>query len=87
MPSPIANVQVPLLLLTVQADAKTAFFGLCLTAGQQVFQTLMEPDREQLCGPKHVPNPDRTRIGAAVCRVRSCSAGGTSSCPACAPGA
>jgi transposase-like protein len=52
-------VQVPLPLLAVLADAKTAFFGLCLTAGQQVFQTLMEQDREQLCGPKNVPDPDR----------------------------
>jgi transposase-like protein len=50
---------VPLPLLAVLADAKTAFFGLCLTTGQQVFQTLMEEDRERVCGPKHVPNPDR----------------------------
>jgi putative transposase len=54
-----ATVQVPLPLLTVLADAKTAFFGLCLSAGQQVFQTLMEQDRERLCGPKHLPNPTR----------------------------
>ena len=52
-------MQVPLPLLDVLADAQTAFFGLCLTAGQQVFQTMMEQDRAQLCGPKHVPNPDR----------------------------
>ncbi len=57
--SSVATVQVPLPLLAVLADAKTAFFGLCLTAGQQVFQTLMEQDRAQLCGPKNVPNPDR----------------------------
>src|SRR5438093_4264074 len=56
---PVATVQVPLPLLAVLADAKTAFFGLCLTAGQQVFQTLMEQDRAQLCGPKNVPDPDR----------------------------
>ncbi|MCW5892441.1 MAG: hypothetical protein KIT14_18120 [bacterium] len=52
-------VQVPLPLLAVLADAKTAFFGLCLTAGQQVFEAMMEHDRELLCGPKHVPNPAR----------------------------
>ena len=57
--SSVATVQVPLPLLAVLADAKTAFFGLCLTAGQQVFQTLMEQDRARLCGPKNVPNPDR----------------------------
>ncbi len=69
--SPIATVQVPLPLLDVLADAKTAFFGLCLTAGQQVFQTLMEQDRAQLCGPKNVPNPDRRayRGGSAPSEV------------------
>ena len=35
--SSTATVQVPLPLVTVLADAKTAFFGLCLSAGQQVF--------------------------------------------------
>jgi transposase-like protein len=59
-PAPATTaVQVPLPLLTVLAEAKTAFFGLCLSAGQQVFQALMEQDREQLCGPKHLPNPTR----------------------------
>ena len=51
---PVATVQVPLPLLAVLADAKTAFFGLCLTAGQQVFQTLTEQDRARLCGPSAV---------------------------------
>jgi hypothetical protein len=69
--SSVATVQVPLPLLDVLADAKTAFFGLCLTAGQQVFQTLMEQDRAQLCGPKNVPNPDRRayRVGSALSEV------------------
>jgi putative transposase len=69
--SPVATVQVPLPLLAVLADAKTAFFGLCLTAGQQVFQTLMEQDRAQLCGPKNVPDPDRQayRGGSAPSEV------------------
>ncbi len=68
---PVATVQVPLPLLAVLADAKTAFFGLCLTAGQQVFQTLMEQDRLQLCGPKNVPDPDRQayRGGSAPSEV------------------
>jgi transposase-like protein len=52
-------VQLPLPLLDVLADTRTAFFGLCLDAGQQVLRTMMEQDRERLCGPKHVPNPDR----------------------------
>ena len=56
---PVATVQVPLPLLDVLTDARTAFFGLCLDAGQQVLRTMMEQDRAQLCGPKHVPNPER----------------------------
>ena len=55
----VATVQVPLPLLDVLQDTRTAFFGLCLDAGQQVLRTMMEEDREQLCGPKHVPNPAR----------------------------
>jgi transposase-like protein len=56
---PVATVQVPLPLLDVLADTRTTFFGLCLDVGQQVLGTMMEQDRAQLCGPKHVPNPDR----------------------------
>jgi len=69
--APIATVQVPLPLLDVLAEAKTAFFGLCLTAGQQVFAAMMEHDRVQLCGPKNVPNPARTayRGGSAPSEV------------------
>jgi len=52
-------VQLPLPLLDMLADTRTAFFGLCLDAGQQVLRTMMEQDRERLCGPKHVPNPAR----------------------------
>src|SRR5262245_29297301 len=55
----VATVQVPLPLLDVLADTRTAFFGLCLDAGQQVLHTMMEQDREQLCGPMNVPDPDR----------------------------
>lgn len=56
---PVATVQLPLPLLAVLADTRTAFFGLCLDAGQQVLRAMMEQDRERLCGLKHVPNPDR----------------------------
>jgi hypothetical protein len=58
-PSPLATVQLPLPLLDVLADTRTAFFGLCLEAGQQVLLTMMEGDRTQLCGPAHVPDPQR----------------------------
>ena len=59
---PVATVQVPLPLLDVLTETRTAFFGLCLDAGQQVLRTMMEQDREQLCGPKHVPNPERRAV-------------------------
>src|SRR5213593_4297594 len=55
----VATVQLPLPLLDVLADTRTAFFGLCLDAGQQVLRTLMEQERARLCGPKNVPDPDR----------------------------
>jgi transposase-like protein len=55
-------VQLPLPLLDVLADTRTAFFGLCLDAGQQVLHAMMEQDRAQLCGPKHVPNGARRAV-------------------------
>ncbi|TFG61680.1 MAG: IS256 family transposase [Gemmatimonadales bacterium] len=58
----VVNVQMPLPLIDVLADMKTSFFGLCLTAGQMVFEAMMEQDREGLCGPKGIPNPDRRAI-------------------------
>jgi transposase-like protein len=58
----VATVQLPLPLLDVLQDTRTAFFGLCLDAGQQVLRTMMEEDREQLCGPKHMPNPARRAV-------------------------
>jgi len=87
---PIATVQLPLPLLDILADTRTAFFGLCLEAGQQVLTTMMEAERTQLCGPKHVPNPHRrayrhgrvagevTLGGRRICvpRLRARSVGG-----------
>lgn len=56
---PLVSVQLPLRMLDILTDTRTAFFGLCLEAGQQVLTTMMEAERTQLCGPKHVPNPQR----------------------------
>src|SRR6266446_8288648 len=56
---PVATVQLPLPVLDVLVDTRTAFFGLCLDAGQQVLRTLMEQERARLCGPKNVPTPER----------------------------
>jgi transposase-like protein len=55
----LATVQLPLPLLDILADTRTAFFGLCVEAGQQVLLQMMEVDRTQLCGPAHVPDPQR----------------------------
>src|SRR5437867_12089544 len=83
---PVATVQVPLPLLDVLADTLTAFFGLCLEAGEQVLRTMMEQDRERLCGPENVPNPDRRAYRPARRPGRSRSAAAASSCRVCAPG-
>ena len=42
---PVVSVQMPLPLVDVLADMKTSFFGLCLTAGQQVFRAMMDDER------------------------------------------
>src|ERR1700686_4939375 len=47
-----ATVQLPLPLLDVLADTCTAFFGLCLEAGQEVLVKMMEADRAQHRGPR-----------------------------------
>src|SRR6266478_3687440 len=64
----VATVQLPLPLLDVLADTRTAFLGLCLEAGQQVLTAMMERDR-RLCGPKNVP--DRARRAYRGGSVRS----------------
>lgn len=56
---PVATGQLPLPLLEILADTRTAFFGLCLEAGQHVLMTMMEAERTQRCGPPHVPDPQR----------------------------
>lgn len=39
-------------LATVLSDVKSAFFGLCVNAGEQVLASMMEADRVALCGPR-----------------------------------
>jgi len=56
------SVQIPLPLLSVLADAESAFFDLCVQVGLQAFDILMEQDREAICGPKGQHNPDRTAV-------------------------
>jgi putative transposase len=53
-----AYVEVPLPLLAVLEDVEHAFFGLCLDAGKQVLDAMMEHDRTTLCGEPWKPRPE-----------------------------
>jgi hypothetical protein len=79
--APVATVQLPLPLLDVLADTRTAFFGLCLDAGKQVLRTLMEQDRDRFCGPKKIPDPDRS--ARTTCENVAMSRSGLAHCAAC----
>ena len=57
-------VEVPLPLLGALANIEQTFFELCIDAGQQVLASMMEQDREDLCGPRWKRDPDR-RAGRA----------------------
>ncbi len=57
--SPKALVEVPLPLLGALASTRNAFFELCVDAGRQVLDAMMEQDREWLCGPLWKRDPDR----------------------------
>ena len=57
-------VEIPLPLLGAIANIEQSFFGLCIDAGQQVLASMMEQDREDLCGPRWKRDPDR-RAGRA----------------------
>ncbi len=52
-------VEIPLPLLGALANIEQAFFELCIDAGQQVLASMMEQDREDLCGPRWKRDPDR----------------------------
>ena len=57
--SPKALVEVPLPLLGALASTRNAFFELCVDAGRQVLDAMMEQDREWLCGPLWKRDPER----------------------------
>lgn len=54
-----ALVEVPLPLLGALTSTRNAFFELCVDAGRQVLDALMEQDREWLCGPLWKRDPER----------------------------
>jgi transposase-like protein len=63
-----ATIDLPLSLLAVLEDTQSAFFGLCVDAGQQVLGALMEADRTALCGPAGQHDPERTHGRAGFSR-------------------
>jgi len=52
-------VEIPLPVLGALGNIEQTFFGLCIDAGQQVLASMMEQDREDLCGPRWQRDPDR----------------------------
>ena len=54
------QVQLPLPLLSTLQEIREGFLSLCVSAGREALIAMMEQDRTALCGPKGVPNPDRT---------------------------
>ena len=57
--APTALVEVPLPLLGALTTTRNAFFELCVDAGRQVLDAMMEQDREWLCGPLWKRDPER----------------------------
>ena len=58
------GVQIPLPVLGVLASAESAFLDLCVLVGGQVLESMMEQDREAVCGPRGKHDPDREAIRA-----------------------
>ena len=54
-----ATIEVPLPVLGAFASIERSYFDLCIRAGQQVLDAMMEQDRTELCGPRGKHNPDR----------------------------
>ena len=57
--APKTIVEIPLPLLGALGNLEQSFFELCIDAGQQVLASMMEQDREDLCGPRWKRDPDR----------------------------
>ena len=57
-------MQIPLPVLGAFAGIARSYVELCIRAGQQVLDTMMEQDRTELCGPRWKRDPER-RAGRA----------------------
>jgi transposase-like protein len=67
-PPKTTTVEIPLPLLGAFANIERSFFDLCIDAGQQVLASMMEQDREDLCGPRWKRDPDRKAGRAGTTR-------------------
>lgn len=61
---PLAEVQIPLPLVEELWSVREGFFALCIEAGQQVLERMMEQDRIAWCGPKWSRDPRRQAMRA-----------------------
>jgi len=55
-----AHAQISLPVAGVLQDVQSAFVGLCISAGKAVLGAMMESERSALCGPKGVPDAQRS---------------------------
>ena len=62
------SVQIGLPLLSGLRAVKTAFFELCVHAGQQVLHAMMEQDRTEVCGPRWARMSDRRGLRGGSAR-------------------
>lgn len=51
-PTAAVTIQLPLAMINSLEDVRERFFALCVTAGREVLDVLMEQDRSTLCGPR-----------------------------------
>jgi transposase-like protein len=54
------TVQMPLGMLEVLEDSRSAFFGLCIESGRRVLEIMMEADRTAVCGAKGRHDAERS---------------------------
>jgi transposase-like protein len=66
--STLATIQIPLPLASALMDAKQGLLDLVVSTGLQVFEAMLEEDREALCGPKRKRVPERSATGAGRTR-------------------
>jgi len=53
---------MPLRLLGIFKGIEESFFGLCVEAGKQVLEAMMEEDRERVCGARWGHDPERRAV-------------------------